>query len=260
MDIPLKTWGQYMKVSCLNFKHCLILSIAALAAFPVATFAQNYAISSEAILAPIQKKDQSDFLPEDQAGVMLGMKRQINKWESDREYAELWNMESTGLYQTEIEEQDKMNYVSKNMVKYVDKRIAQERKNPNKSESIRVITKATDTVQPKSEVSLFENVKLKLQARILQGKIIAKVENPLVEAYAVQRVDGRQEVVAEKSLEKLGLKAGANYQVSEGHWIASMDKTITDEISARVSNTARTSANSRTQEEKRFELNFSYPF
>jgi len=201
-----------------------------------------------------------DVFVKDDEGHLDATKNQIAEWQEKEEYAQNWNVQSTGLYNTP-EEKEKKAYFNRQMLKYADKRLAGEVKNSEKGSVMQSVGQAQKALAPTTEVGITQNIKVKFRARVLQGKAMMKIENPYVDSETEVKASGAVHTKVEKNLKSIGLIAGVDYAVTEKTWTARFDKTLTERISARVSSvqTDKTMAFSANSD-RIVQLMYSLPF
>lgn len=223
----------------------------------------NFIPDTEIEPVPIQNRIWlQNLLIEDNHGVLASIRANISSWEQTEEYAKNWNIESTGLYKTPDLDRKKA-FLQKTLLKYFDKRLAGEIKNSEEGSTLHTVGQVHQTLRPNTEVGISKKVKVKFKARVLQGKAIARVDNPWVDTHATVKLTGEVNVQMRKELKDIGVTAGINYNANEGRYLAHVDKKLTDQITARVSsNQADDKVMFDTDEEvdKRLEFFFSTPF
>ena len=240
----------------LNFGHCLLVllvSTSVHAGEDTPKSENSKLLSSLNPYTKTQSRGPSNFVPdeeasdlpsnvvlwyenilvEDQAGVMRSMRSTYDQWEQTREYAKNWNMESTGLYDIK-DQDDRVAHFNRHILKYVDKRLSGEIKQAEEGSTLHSVGTVQKALKPETKVEIAKNFKLKFKARVIQGKALMQVENPWVNNQTSVKIDGRVHVNINKDIKLLGLRADLDYQVSDGHYVASLYKVITKEITARV--------------------------
>jgi hypothetical protein len=215
------------------------------------------AIEEEVLTVPLSN-DESFFtneniFAEDDAGVMKDMKSSLHAWEVTEEYEKAWGLESTGLYNTPTTSQ-KGKYISKKMLRYVDKRLSGEMKKADEGSTLHKVGKMEKNLRPNTAVNISKNFGLKFKARVLQGKAVMEVKNPWVECNATVSANGKARLITRKDFKELGLASGVEYSVNDSQFLAYIDQQVTNNIKARVSNTSGNDADSRV------EMWASFPF
>jgi hypothetical protein len=175
-----------------------------------------------------------DIFTKDDEGHLDATRNQISEWKNTEEYAQNWNVKSTGLYNTP-DEKEKKSYFNRQILKYADKRLAGEVKNSEEGSVLQTVGQAQKALAPSTQVGVSQNVKIKFRARVLQGKAMMTIENPYIDHETEVRASGSVNMKTEKNLKSIGLLAGVDYAVTEKTWTARFDKKITERISARIS-------------------------
>ena len=201
-----------------------------------------------------------NILVPDQAGVMNRMRSTYQSWEKTEEYARNWNVESTGLYDIK-EQEDRVKLFNRQILKYVDKRLSGEIKNAEEGSTLHTVGHVQKALKPQTKVEVSKYFKLKFKARPIQGRGFMIVENPWLNNSTTVKINGNVNININKDISSLGLKANLDYEVNEGLYVASLNKKITNEITARV-----TSSQSHGEmafidfDQQKFELFYSLPF
>ncbi|MCO4793165.1 MAG: hypothetical protein KC493_05615 [Bacteriovoracaceae bacterium] len=223
----------------------------------------NFIPDTEIEPIPLQNRIWlQNLLVEDNSGVLASIRANIQGWEATEEYAKNWNLESTGLYDTP-KRATKKAFLNKWLLKYFDKRLAGEIRNSQEGSTLHAVGKVHQTLRPNTEVGLTKKIKVKFKARVLQGRAIARVENPWVDTHATVNIDGEVNVQMKKSLSDIGVTAGINYNANEGRYLAHVDKKLTEKITARVSSNQKDDEMMFDVDEKvdkRLEFFFHTPF
>ncbi|GAB4014308.1 MAG: hypothetical protein Fur0010_12260 [Bdellovibrio sp.] len=221
----------------------------------------NFIPNDEVWGSPVESKNfvQKIFV-ETNEGNLSRVREQFNEWEKTEEYARLWNLDSTGLYVVPDTTQKKA-YFNRQLLKYADKRISGEVKNAEEGSTMHAIGQAQQALRPNAEAALSPSVKLKFKAKVLEGKAYLIVDNPFVDAQAQINAKGEASMNVKRSFASLGVNTEIDYQVTTETWVAKVDKSITSNLTARVSssqsqqNMAFSSDSNRT-----VELVFGMPF
>lgn len=177
---------------------------------------------------PLESKSWTQqILIEDDAGVLVGVRKDLADWQETQEYAKAWNLESTGVYDVESVDQKKA-YLQKMILKYADKRLSGEVKNAEEGSALHSVGQAQRALKPNAEAAVSENIKLKFKARILQGKAIMEVKNPYVEYSTTANLKGEVNLDASKEFNELGVNTSANYRADEDNLKVNIVKTFKD--------------------------------
>jgi hypothetical protein len=201
-----------------------------------------------------------NILVPDRAGVMNRMRETYDSWERTQEYARNWNMESTGLYDVKDQE-DRVKYFNRHILKYFDKRLSGEIKNAEKGSTLARVGSVQKALKPQTRVEVSKNFKLKFKARPIQGRGFMNIENPWINNSTTVKINGRVNINLNKDIKLLGLKANLDYDVNGGHYVASLNKPLTDEITARVTSSQEDKDVAFTNfDQQTFELFYSLAF
>ncbi len=253
---------------CLTFRHslCALLAVLTFQVSALDTQANSQkdkkisrrpaAVEEEVLTVPLYEESvfsNDNMFAEDDAGVMRDMKNSLNGWEKTEEYARLWDLQSTGLYNTPTTSQ-KGKYISKKLLRYADKRFSGEMKKADEGSTLHKMSKVEKNLRPNASVSVSKNFAFKFKARVLQGKAIMEVKNPWVECSAHLGANGKAKLITRKEFKSLGLASGAEYSINDSKMLTYIDQQITDNVKARLSNTSGNDADSR------LEMTASFPF
>jgi hypothetical protein len=215
----------------------------------------------EVLTAPFEQKVliQSLFADDD-AGVMRGVRGALESYQQTEDYAKKWHLESTGLYNTPTTT-EKRNLISRNIIKYADKRLAGEIKHSEAGSTLHSIGKAEKALRPNAVVGISKTVSLKFKARVLQGKVIMEVKNPWIECDTSLSARGKLRVITKKEFKDMGLSSGVEMNLTDGESIIFADQELTKNIKARISSNQLNHQNAFANDaEKRLELMASFPF
>lgn len=215
------------------------------------------AVEEEVLTVPLEQDDSfftnDNMFAEDDAGIMKDIKASMNGWEEREEYARIWNLEDTGLYETPTTSQ-KSKYLSKKMLRYADKRFSGEMKKAGEGSTLHSMSKVEKNLRPNAAVNVSKNFGFKFKARVLQGKAIVDVKNPWVECNATVGVNGKAKLITRKEFKEVGMASGVEYSLNDSALLTYIDQQVTDNVKARLSNTSGVDADSR------LEMMASFPF
>lgn len=264
----MKTVNLKLKLAisgCQTFRHLsliTILSLISVSAFSLehkvaASRTPASAFDEEVLTVPLEQKVMIQSLfAEDDAGVMKEMRDTLGSWQDTEDFAKKWSLESTHLYKTPSTS-DKTKFISKNLLRYSDKRLAGEVRDAEEGSTFHTVGKVEKSLRPNTTVPVTKYVSLKFKARILQGKAIMDVRNPWVECSATVKANGQTKILTKKDFNQLGTSTGVEYNVNESQFVAFVDQEITKNIKARASSTTMPNGNDA---DKRLELTASFPF
>lgn len=254
--------------NCLSFQQVSVFTFLSLLALSYNLSAkQNLverrpaAIEEEVLTVPLEQDGAvSNYFAEDDAGIMKGMKDAINDWEKTEEFAEIWDLQSTGLYKTPTLTQ-KRKHVGNRMLKYADKRFSGEMKKADEGSTLHKISRVEKQLRPNASVAVSKFISLKFKARVLQGKATIEVKNPWVECSATVGANGKAKLVTRKDFAQLGFATGVDYTVNSSEWIAYADQQVTQNIKARFSSTQESGEGFMSNDaDTRVEMTASFPF
>ncbi len=221
----------------------------------------NFVQSEVVETAPIEQELWVDStFKEDNDGILKSMKNDISSWEEKEEYVKQWNLRSTGLYSLTSDE-TKSQMVKSRSLKYLDKRITGEMKSADKDSTLGKAQVVSKTLRPSSTMAVSEEFKLKFQAKLLQGKATVRLINPYFDYDTQFALTGKVSMRVAKEFKPFSVKTEVNYQVTEGRYIASINKDLGYNFSTRASADA-SSKDSPTSEntDKKIELMYNLPF
>lgn len=173
-------------------------------------------------------------LEDDRSGTLKGMKNRLDAWDSQKEYAEVWNLESTGMYHLATDG-EKKSLVEKGFLRYFDRRLSGEIKSAKRGSAMASVRAIEHTLKPDTSVAVSEKVQVRFTGRLIQRYAKVIVKNPYVKAEGTISLDGNIDFKLSKEFEEIALTAEMNYDLDEGRYVASLDKKITDRWSTRVS-------------------------
>lgn len=261
--VNLKT--KFETIGCPNFRHLSLFTILTLISTTASAFTAIHATSrtpasafeEEVLTVPLEQKAMvQTVFAEDDAGVMKGTRDQLNSWQATEDYAKTWNLESTGLYGAP-KTSDKAKFISKNLIRYADKRLAGEMKNAEEGSALYTARTVEKSLRPNASVPVSKYISLKFKARVLQGKAVMDVKNPWIDCNATISANGKAKVLTKKDFNQLGTSTGIEYNVNDSQWIAFLDQEVTQNIKARVSSTGQSDGNDA---DKKVEMMASFPF
>jgi hypothetical protein len=175
----------------------------------------NFIPDDEIEPEPVQEKIWlQTLLIADDSGVLNGMKKEITAWEELREWRDLWDVESTGLYYVPSAA-EKKSWFERMLLKYADKRLAGEVRNAEEGSTLHQVGQVQKALKPKAEVGISENIKVKVRGKVLQGLVVVNVINPWVDSYANVNIEGDVDIHVNKKINQLGLDTGIDYNVTD---------------------------------------------
>lgn len=171
---------------------------------------------------------------EDDRGILRQMKQQFKGWNKDQEYVESWNLNGFANYKVEDVE-NKKSYLSKMLIKYLDKRISGEIKKAEEGTTFHRIGQVQKALSPSATLKFSDKVKLRFKGRILEGKGSLIIENPYIQTKSEFNKDGELKVVLNKNIKELGLTYHTDYYPLEGQYITTLSKNLFAQVTASLS-------------------------
>ena len=249
---------------CQNFRHLSVFIISSLLSFSCFSLEHKFANSrspasafdEEVLTIPVETKQISQTLfAEDDAGVMKGMRDSLTSWQETEDYAQKWDLHSTHLYNTPTVKEKRV-YITKNLLRYADKRFAGELRDAEEGSTLQKVSKVEKNLHPNLSVPVSKSVSIKFKARVLQGKAMMEVRNPWLDLNATVGLNGKARVVTKKDIAQTGTSTGIEYSVNDSVWVAFVDQEITKNIKGRLSSTSTPNNDA----DKRLELMACFPF
>jgi ABC-type glycerol-3-phosphate transport system permease component len=190
--------------------------------------------SDHVYMTPIEEEVwMNTVFVEDEKGVLKEMVHNFETWQEKERYAEQWNLESTGLYQTPTQAQKK-SYLSKRALKYLDKRISGEVKNAKKGSTLHKIGQAQKTLKPETDVNFSPNMRLSFKSRVLDGEVIMVFVNPYFDNSTKLNYKGDFTVDLAKKFETLDLSTRLNVNIVDNEWEFHCDRPLFGKWNGRV--------------------------
>ena len=93
------------------------------------------------------------------------------------------------------------------------------------------------------QISVWKKTHFIFQPRVDQGLVIVGFKGPIAYARAWVGVNGKAEINIQKNVDSMGLRAMWNYYTDTGRYFTSLDKSLTDNLSARVTSIRDTEGN-----------------
>ncbi len=198
---------------------------------------QSFLPDGDYIPAPQRKELWLEkVLVEDDAGVLVSIRKDFSDWDETEEYVKNWDLESTGLYDVKTPE-SKRSYLGKRILKYFDKRISGEVKKAPKGSKLHKVGQVQKALKPTTKVAVNKYLKLRFKARVLQGKAIMKVENPFVDADTTYEISHGLKMNLAKKIEVIDTTAKVEYRPTDNDYKASLVKNFTSRFGTELSTT-----------------------
>ena len=196
----------------------------------------------------------------DSAGVLNSIQSDLSGWQKNEEFIRDWDMVGFGNYSI-VTSDSKKNYLTKRLLKYVDKRISGEVKKAKKGSTLAAVGKAQKALKPNTKVSISKNVKLKFKARVLQGMAIMRVVNPYVDYNTTLSFSDGIKMNLSKKLESFRTVASLEYRPTDSVYKTQVSKEVTDHLDLLVSSEQSSNkAAFGSDSDSRLQLNYSLPY
>ncbi|MFZ4712662.1 MAG: hypothetical protein ACOYL6_03015 [Bacteriovoracaceae bacterium] len=266
----MKTRTSHYQASCKIFRQ-LVRSLntwavlCALGTIPLSLEAGSRDVASfvsqdEVIVVPRQNESwyEANMIDDDQ-GIMNAMRVDIRRWQEQQQYMDLWNLHNTGIF-PETESSDLTKRVSRDMLRYADKRLSGEVKKADKKSNLYKVGQAQRGLSPTTSVNFMEGYAVKVQARALQGKTTFVFKNPYTNTYLDVTLGGRREFVTERWFYNL-FRTAINFRIDQSMYFTTFDYLITPSITVTlVSQQSTDSSPFSGASDKRVQLNYFKTF
>jgi hypothetical protein len=188
-------------------------------------------------MAPIEQELWINrIMIEDDAGVLTRIQQNLRAWEETDEHARNWNLTSTGLFVTPTDDQ-RRSYLNREILQYIDKRVSGEVRRAEEGSALHTVGQVQEALKPNTTVEVSPLLKMRFRARVIQREVTLLVENPWVECNAKANLKGDLELNFAKNLD-FGVRANVFYKISEGYWVTSFSRAITNNVTGVISSYA----------------------
>lgn len=175
-----------------------------------------------------------ETLKDDRAGTLKSMRSRFDSWQATEDYANAWNLESTGMYHLSTQS-ERRTLAQSGFLKYFDQRLSGEVKSAKRGTPMASMRTLEQTLKPDTSVAVADNVKVRFTGRLIQQYAKIIVTNPYVKIEGMMYLDGNMELKLSKEFEQLAVKTELNMDLDQGRYLASVDKRITERWSTRIS-------------------------
>lgn len=220
----------------------------------------SFVSQDEVIVVPRQEESwyQNNIIDDDQ-GIMNAMRVDIRRWQEQNRYLELWGLENTGIY-PETPNDEMTKRVSRDMLRYADKRLAGEVKKADRGSNLYKVGQAQKTLSPTTTVNILDGYSIKMQMRVLQAKMSFLFKNPYMNTYLDVTAGGRREFVTEKWFYGI-FRTAVNYRIEQSMYFTTFDYRITPNVTASlVSQQSIEFGPYSGESDKRIQLNYFQSF
>ncbi|MCB9062008.1 MAG: hypothetical protein H6622_10835 [Halobacteriovoraceae bacterium] len=174
---------------------------------------------------PLRPKIWMDYtFVHDEAGIYQQMIDNWNNWERyDHEY-KVWNL--SGLNISRPDETERKNNLTKNLIKYADRRLSGEIKHAEKGSTLAKVGSVQKALKPSTKVEFNKNYKLRLKARLIEGNLKLNFINPYIVSYADLNRSGEYGIHLFKNFEKQKISYSLDYAVNQNSYVFNLDKEV----------------------------------
>ncbi|MBF0206640.1 MAG: hypothetical protein HQK53_07100 [Oligoflexia bacterium] len=173
--------------------------------------------------------------PDDQ-GILHNMSLKMREWEEKESYIDRWNLSSVEGRKLPSTK-DKSRYLTKNGLRFIDKKINYQMKKAKKNSVIHKISTVRESLVSVQNFEIYSKFKIKIKAELLRGRAKLFFYNPYVdwyiEFYAYSR--NRMIMFLARDFGDVVFNTTLFYGSSNARLVATIDKNITDNISSRIS-------------------------
>jgi len=173
-----------------------------------------------------------DMWTNDYSGALEELKLRVDSWRHNEQYISNYGLSNfdQGAHPTMDQ---KRRVIEKGLLRYLDKRIMHKVKHAPKKSSLSKVRSARKALRPSSTAEISENFKVKLRAKLLQGRGNILFLNPWVDASAQFSLSGKMEFRLAKEFQapQILTQVTVNFQSEE--WTALMQKSIRESIKAQ---------------------------
>lgn len=221
----------------------------------------SYATDDQIVSVPLRKIHWVEqLLAEDNKGVMVGMREEVNRWIETEDYLENWNLTSTNMIILPTE-REKERFLRKKFLRYIDKRLSGEIKEAEEGSTLATVGKVQDALKPNSNISLAKDYRLRFKGRVLQGEGRMKFENPFAETEAKLRLNGDLNVRVTRSIASIGLSSYIDFDFDDNTYTTRMDQKLTETIEASIFSTQKIKQDAFSKNSDQvFQVQYSAPF
>lgn len=171
---------------------------------------------------------------EDDKGVLVEMRNQMNAWNEEEEYLKQWNLEGFADRNI-VTTEEKKKYINRYIIKYLDKRLSGEIKRAEEGSVFHRVGQMEQALKPNATVNVSETFKLKIKAKVLEAEASMILDNPYFELESHFLLDGTITVNANKNFDNLGLRFYTNVAVNSFSYSTSIEKTLPYNVLAKLS-------------------------
>lgn len=223
-------------------------------------FSSSEKISLES-MEYVDKHWLNSLFSPDESGVLNSMAMEVEKWRQKEEYVKSWKVPPTEQYRL-VSYDEKIRFLRRNALKYLDRRIVQEIKSAKKGTPMHTIGEAQKSLSPDSNVEFSGNFSMKIKAELLLGKATLVLNNPYLDWHVNFYAYSNSRVVVHvgRELSSVGLQTGIDYSTRNDELLTTIDKRISEYLFSRISLIKRQDCtNTLTNSDQKIEFIYKRP-
>lgn len=196
----------------------------------------NHIPDDDIIPVPLEPKIWLEYtFVHDEAGILQRMQDEFREWERLDEQSRLWNLDDVEFNRPD--EKERKNRITKDFVKYVDRRLSGEIKRAEKGSTLAKVGTVRQALKPTTKVTVNRYLKVKFKARVLQGQLKVNFINPFVGSYADIDRKGGVKFHMFKNFEEVGMTSKVDYFARDKSYVFLVSKDLIENIGMYVSST-----------------------
>jgi hypothetical protein len=195
----------------------------------------NYIPDDEISTSPIENTLWVDqVFVNDDANVLENTARDLKRWEEEEEFERNWGVKRVAGHGTPSAEQKKA-YVSRQMLRYMDKRLTGSVKKAEKGSTLHKVGTVQKALKPQSTVQFSKQFKLRFKARVLQRSASLYLVNPYFNNSLDINRRGQAFLRMSKRIKPLKLDTAMRVDFSNDTYASSLSRPITKKVRAVLS-------------------------
>lgn len=196
----------------------------------------NYIPNDEVNIAPYENSSWlNKIFVNDSAGVLENVSNDLERWEEQERFEELWGVRMQGQRNNTPNLDQKKSYLSRQLLKYVDKRLGGEVKKAEKGSTLHKVGKVQKALRPDTSVSFSNKFKLKFKARVLQGQASVYLINPYFKNSLDVNFKGHAVLRVSKKFKPLKLSTDVRVDMQNKTYATRLSRPVVKNVRAEVS-------------------------
>lgn len=235
----------------------MFLFLTATASADLVRSPANYIPDDEISTTPIENTLWVDqVFVNDNANVLENTKRDLQRWEEDEEFERNWGVRK--FYDQGIPSlQQKKAYVSRQMLRYMDKRLTGSVKKADKGSALHKVGTVQKALKPSSTVQFSKKFKLRFKARVLQRSASFYLINPYFNNSLDVNRRGQAVLRMSKTVKPLKIDLATRVDFANNNHASSLSRPLTKKVRAVLSTTQTLeSVPFESSGDNRFELRY----